>query len=481
MRGLPWRRAGRTGGGWPRHRLRTRLTLAASAAVAVVVLGVCAAAFLVIRQQLLHQLDLHLTQSARLAARQYRQEPPGVVQGECRYLAAPACTQLVPARAADDPAGPYLLPVTGATRQVAAGTRGPYYSELRLAGHRARMLTTPLGAHRALQIAVRADTVDQGVRRAAGLLGAVGAAGVVLAGVLGSWVSRTGLAPVARLTATAERIAATRDARHRIELPPKRASGDDEITRLAAAFNTMLGELEKSVTAQRRLVADASHELRTPLTALRANADLLARSDRLTGAQRERAAGALGRQLREVTVLVNDLIELAREEEPDPLVEDVHLVSVVTHAVDAARDHWPDVPFLLRIAPDTQTLTVTGVPARLSRLLSSLLDNAAKFSPPGRPVEVTLARTTHAAVLEIRDHGPGIAAEDLPYVFDRFYRARTARALPGSGLGLAMARQIARAHHADLTAGQAPGGGALFRLRIPDSAASEGLSQVSYP
>ncbi|MEU3530900.1 HAMP domain-containing sensor histidine kinase [Streptomyces murinus] len=479
MRGLPWRRGGRRGGGWPRRRLRTRLTLAASAAVAVVVVGVCAAAFLVIRQQLLHQLDLHLTQSARLAAQQYRQEPPGVVQGECRYLAAPACTQLVPARAADDPAGPYLLPVTGATRQVAAGTRGPFYSELRLAGHRARMLTTPLGAGRALQVAVRADTVDQGVRQAAGLLGAVGAAGVVLAGVLGFWVSRTGLAPVARLTATAERIAATRDARHRIELPPKRADGDDEITRLAAAFNTMLGELEKSVTAQRRLVADASHELRTPLTALRAN--LLARSDRLTAAQRERAAGGLGRQLREVTVLVNDLIELAREEEPDPLVEDVRLASVVAHAVDAARDHWPDVPFRLRIAHDTQTGTVAGVPARLSRLLSSLLDNAAKFSPPGRPVEVTLARTTGGTVLEIRDHGPGIAAEDLPYVFDRFYRARTARALPGSGLGLAMARQIARAHHADLTAGQAPGGGALFRLRTPDSAASDGLSQVSYP
>ncbi|MEU7424885.1 HAMP domain-containing sensor histidine kinase [Streptomyces sp. NPDC040750] len=484
MRHVPWRRSARSGqrpeGRWPRRRLRTRLTLAASAAVAVVVVGVCAAAFLVIRHQLLHQLDLHLTQSARLAAQQYRREPPGVVQGECRYLAAPACTQLVPVRPGDDPAQPYLLPVTGATRQVAAGTRGPYYSELRLADHRARMLTTPLNAGRALQVAVRADTVDQGVRQAAGLLAAVGAAGVILAGVLGSWVSRTGLAPVARLTATAERITATRDARHRIELPTGRARGDDEITRLAASFNTMLGELEKSVTAQRRLVADASHELRTPLTALRTNADLLIRSGRLTEAQRERAATALGRQLREVTVLVNDLIELAREEEPDPLVEEVRLASVVAHGVDSARGHWPNVSFRLRIAPDADTGTVSGVPARLSRLLSSLLDNAAKFSPPDRPVEVTLERTAGCLVLAIRDHGPGIAAEDLPYVFDRFYRARTARALPGSGLGLAMARQIARAHHADLTAEHAPGGGALLRLRIPDSAAPDGLSQVSY-
>ncbi|MDF3301393.1 HAMP domain-containing sensor histidine kinase [Streptomyces tropicalis] len=442
--------------------------MAASSAVAVVVVGLSGAAFLVIRHQLLDQLDLHLTQSARLAARQYRDEPPGVVQGECRYLAAPACAQLVPARAGDDPGRPYLLPVTGGTRRVAAGGRGPYYGEFRLGPYRARMLTTPLDGGRALQVALRADTVDRGVRQAAVALAGVGAVGVLLAGLLGYWVSRTGLAPVGGLTATAERIAATRDARHRIELPPGRPGrADDEITRLASAFNTMLEELEKSVTAQRRLVADASHELRTPLTALRTNAELLARSGRLTDAQRERAAGALGRQLREVTGLVNDLIELARDEEPDPLVEDVPLASAVAHAVGAARDHWPGVTFGLTVDAGARARTVAGVPARLSRLLSSLLDNAAKFSGTGRPVEVRVSAGAGQVEVTVRDHGPGIAGEDLPYVFDRFYRARAARALPGSGLGLAMARQIARAHHADLTAENPPGGGALFRLRIP--------------
>ncbi|MEU9519602.1 HAMP domain-containing sensor histidine kinase [Streptomyces sp. NPDC048224] len=450
-----------------RRPLRTRLTLAASLAVAAVAVGLCAGSFLVIRHQLLDQLDLHLTQSARLATQQSRHEPPGVLQGECRYLAAPACAQTVPARPADDPAKPYLLPVTATTRDVAAGDHGPYYSELQLAGHRSRMLTTPLGEDRALQVAVRADTVDRGVRQAAVLLGGLGAAGVALAGILGAWVSRTGLAPVSRLTATAERIATTRDARHRIELPPERAGRDDEITRLAASFNTMLDALEKSVTAQRRLVADASHELRTPLTALRTNAELLSRASRLTDAQRERAATALGRQMREVTLLVNDLIELARDEEPDPLIEDVRLADIVAHTVDAARGHWPDVPLVLSVDPGARTAGVLGVPARLSRLLSSLLDNAAKFSPPGRPVEVTLVSGAAELELTVRDHGPGISDEDLPYVFDRFYRARAARALPGSGLGLAMARQIARAHDADLTAGHAPGPGAVFRLRIP--------------
>lgn len=306
------------------------------------------------------------------------------------------------------------------------------------------------------------------MRQAAGLLAVIGAAGVLLAAGLGYWVSRTGLAPVARLTATAERIASTRDPRHRIELPPGPPGRQDEVTRLAASFNTMLGELEQSVTAQRRLVADASHELRTPLTALRTNAELLARADRLTDAQRDRAAGALARQLREVTGLVNDLIELARDEEPTPLLEEVRLASLAEHAVTAARAHWPSTPFTLHIAPDAAETVRPGVPARLTRLLTNLLDNAAKFSPAGLPVEVELTASRHAGSgtgtgqrleLTVRDHGPGITTEDLPYVFDRFYRAETARALPGSGLGLAMARQIARAHGAELTAEQAQGAG----------------------
>ncbi|QNS08374.1 sensor histidine kinase [Streptomyces xanthii] len=125
------------------------------------------------------------------------------------------------------------------------------------------------------------------------------------------------------------------------------------------------------------------------------------------------------------------------------------------------------VPLVLSVAAEARTAGVAGVPARLSRLLSSLLDNAAKFSPPGRPVEITLTSAPDELVLTVRDHGPGISDEDLPYVFDRFYRARTARALPGSGLGLAMVRQIAHAHDAELTAEHAFGGGAQFRLRIP--------------
>lgn len=457
------------GARWRRRRpLRARLALATSAAVALVAVGVCAAAFVIIRYQMTRQLDLNLAQTATQLTQQTRGWGPTAGDTSCRFQAVP-CIQIVPADATKDPRGGYrTLPVIDATRQVAAGRHAPYYSKHAVAGQPVRMYTTHRpGRQEALQVALRSDTVERGVQHAAWALSAVGAAGVLLAAALGYWVSRTGLAPVARLTATAERIAATRDARHRIELPAGPAAREDEITRLATTFNTMLGALEQSVTAQRRLVADASHELRTPLTALRTNAELLARADRLTGAQRDRAAAALGRQLREVTTLVNDLIELARDEEPQPLVEQVRPAALLEHAVGTAREHWPEITFTTAIAPATTELTVPGVPARLTRLLSNLLDNAAKFSPPGGPVDTELALISDELNLTIRDHGPGIAPEDLPHVFDRFYRADSARALPGSGLGLAMARHIAHAHDAHLTAEQAPGGGALFRLRMP--------------
>jgi two-component system, OmpR family, sensor histidine kinase MprB len=252
-------------------------------------------------------------------------------------------------------------------------------------------------------------------------------------------------------------------------VPPGSRGSEDEITRLAVTFNSMLDALEESLAAQRRLVADASHELRTPLTALGANAEILLRADQLSVRQRERATGALTRQLREVTTLVNDLIDLARDEEPQQALESVQPAALLENAVAAARDHWPHVHLVLDTDASAASALAAAVPSRLTRLFSNLLGNAAKFSPPGGPVEATAHRPADGDGLEltVRDHGPGIDAADLPHVFDRFYRARAARALPGSGLGLAMARQIAHTHHAELTAHQATGGGALFRLRLP--------------
>jgi two-component system sensor histidine kinase MprB len=454
------------------------MAAASGLAVALVAVACSLAAFLVVRHELQRQFDIQLGQDATIAAQQAKGQPPQVISGECRYLSAPACSQLVPENPAKDPAGGYVLPVTAETRQVAAGGRGAFYSDLTLDGFSVRMYTSSFSPGTAIQVAARSDTVHTGLRQAGWLMAAVGAAGMALAALLGLLVARASLRPVARLTEAAERIAATRDASVRIPTRSARSRNrsarrwaPDEPARLTASFNAMLGELENSIEARRRLVADASHELRTPLTALRTNAELLAAGhpdpDRTV-----RLAGAVERQAREITGLVNDLIELARDEEPTHQIEIVALDRILNDRLRIAREHWPETRFS---GPEDAgdghgEVLVYGVPQRLTRLIDNLLDNAAKYTPPAGRVDARLTTAPDGtARLTVRDHGPGIAAEDLPHIFDRFYRSPTARALPGSGLGLAMAQQIAKSHHATLTAANNPDVGATFELTIPDT------------
>jgi two-component system sensor histidine kinase MprB len=263
--------------------------------------------------------------------------------------------------------------------------------------------------------------------------------------------------PVTDLTETAEHVARTRDLSRRIE-----AQGEDELARLAASFNTMLEALDDSQRAQRRLVADASHELRTPLTSLRTNLEVLGRPGALPEADRERLRADLVAQIEELGMLVGDLIELARDGEPNGEPhEEVRLDELVACAVERARRHAPDVAF----ETDLEPCVATGARGRLDRAVANLLDNAAKWSPRGGTVEVVL----RDGELTVRDHGPGIAAADLPHVFDRFYRATAARGRAGSGLGLAIVRHVAEGHGGSVRAEAAPGGGAQLRLALPVS------------
>jgi two-component system sensor histidine kinase MprB len=265
---------------------------------------------------------------------------------------------------------------------------------------------------------------------------------------------RTAAKPVAQLTATAEHVASTRDLSQRID-----AQGEDEVSRLARAFNTMLEALQRSQLAQRQLVADASHELRTPLTSLRTNMQVMARGGPPDEADRTRLRNDLVGQLEELTELVGDLVELAREEEPQPAhAEVVNFGELVEEAVERAQRHAPGI----RFEPELEPSLVYGVAARLDRAVANLLDNAAKWSPPGAPVEVRL----RGGELTVRDHGPGIAPGDRALVFERFYRAPEARSCPGSGLGLAIVRQVAESHGGTVTAEAADGGGALLRLHL---------------
>jgi two-component system sensor histidine kinase MprB len=278
-------------------------------------------------------------------------------------------------------------------------------------------------------------------------------------------VAGAAVRPLRRLTRAAEHVAETRDLSERIE-----PTGEDEIGRLAVSFNAMLDALERSmkaldasVHAQRQLVADASHELRTPVTSLRTNIEILQRAESMDPGERRQLLDDVVQQIEELTLLMGDLIDLARGEEPQESPEEVRVDVLVGEVVEAARRRSPSTPFLLDLKPTV----VTAVPGRLLRAVGNLIDNAVKYSPPGEPVEVTVRR----GELTVRDHGPGISAAELPHVFDRFYRGAEARGRPGSGLGLAIVRQVGEQLGGSVSAEAAAGGGTLMRLSLPGAEA----------
>ena len=407
--------------------LRSRFTMAVASAVAAVALAITAVAFLVVRADLTSQVREQLQQQAavveRLALHYHGHIPAGwVPQDSDRFGASAAYAQVVTAQGAVwAPAGDIgMLPGTAAAAQVAAGQRDSYYTEATLDGIHAMVLTTPL-------------------------------------------------APVGRLAAVAEQVTATGDPARRVEV-----GRADELGRLAASFNTMLGALQRSLAAQRKLVSDASHELRTPLTSLSINAELLAAEPGLPEAERREVLDRVVAQVAELGQLVAGVTELAQGDDPPGSLRrdmaqeealdgarEVDLAAVVSAALDGARRDWPHAVFTARIEP----CTVLGDPERLKIAVRNLLDNAAKFGPPGAPVEVRL----HAGELTVRDRGPGIASADLPYVFDRFYRAAAARGVPGSGLGLSIVDEIVRSHGGAVYARNRDGGGAEVGFTLPEA------------
>jgi two-component system sensor histidine kinase MprB len=353
-----------------------------------------------------------------------------------------------------------LLPVTATAHAVAEGRHGAFFSDLTIAGTPARVLTERAPAGGVWFVAQPLTDLNNTLEHLRLVLAIVCLGGIALAAALGLLVSRAALLPVKRLTGAAEDVARTQDLGHRIE-----ASEEDELGRLAGSFNTMLAALERSRLAQRQLVSDASHELRTPLTSVQANLDALAMGEELPVRERARVLAAAQAQLRELTVLVGDLVDLSKNEVEAVEIEDVRLDLAAGAAIERARLHGVgghSSTFVL----DAEPCLVRASPARLDRAIANLLDNACKWNrpaPAGGPVEVRV----RAGALQVRDHGPGIAAEDLPRVFDRFYRAPGARGRPGSGLGLAIVRQVAEAHGGSVHAANHPDGGARLTLELP--------------
>jgi two-component system, OmpR family, sensor histidine kinase MprB len=440
---------------------RARIAISAAAAVALTVVAASTLLYLVARDQLRAPVDEALeARAAEIVTQQLGILPAGpggetylAVQpefGEARgyvQLVRTDGSVLVP------PRQDIALPVDDDVRAVAGQRGAAFWRDVDVDGQHIRVFTFAYGPDAAVQVARPLTEVDESLSRIGLVLLLIAAGGIVIAAGLGLVVARAALTPVRKLTETVERVSETKDLSERIDV-----EGQDELSRLAASFNTMLGALEESTRAQRQLVADASHELRTPLTSVRTNIEVLASDRTLPPEERGRLLSDVVEQLGEMTTLIAELIELARAEQQVVEPESVRLDLLVADVVERARRNRPEVAYDVDLEP----ATVQGVPATIERAVGNLLDNAAKWSPAGAVVEVGV----HAGRLVVRDHGPGIAEEDLPYVFDRFYRARAARGMPGSGLGLAIVRQVAESHGGDVVAERAEGGGTRMVLTL---------------
>ncbi|MET9776780.1 ATP-binding protein [Streptomyces sp. NPDC006367] len=448
-------------------------TVAAVVTVLVGVLSYTAAARLVRVDQ--ESVFDRVVQDLRAEVRQRRMSPDDFSSSAPGHdIVRPARTDvqvLGPDGEVSDPAG-RRLPVTASDRRTAgaaAAGRMVQHKDVDVGDDVFRIATVALGEGRgAVQVAQEfSDTEDllrALQRRTWVLMGAV----VTAAGLFGWWLARHITRRLIALTSAAEDVARTR--RLGIQVP---VTGYDEVGRLGRAFDRMLGRLAQSEEDQRRLVQDAGHELRTPLTSLRANISLLRRIDELPPAAREELVADLTQEARELTDLVNELVELAAGQSGTEPVRRVDLgeiaYAVATHA---RRRTGREVS--VRACGDT---TTDGRPALLTRAISNLVENAAKFDPEGTgPIEVTVAGPARPGTVrvEVRDRGPGITDTDLDRVFDRFYRAAEARSRPGSGLGLSIVREVALAHGGTPFAARRDGGGSVIGFTVRGVPAQDG-------
>lgn len=273
------------------------------------------------------------------------------------------------------------------------------------------------------------------------------------AAALGWLIARTVSGPLVRLTNAASDV--ERSGRLDIAVP---VSGNDEFGRLGHAFNGMLGALAASRDDQRRLVEDAGHELRTPLTSVRTNLAVLRRHPDLDPATRAQIVDDLHAETEELVGLVEEVVALARGTADDTVAEQIELGELASAvAARAERRHGR------RVVVTADDSVVEAPPPSLERAITNLVDNAAKFDRTGGAIDVSVV----AGRVTVSDRGPGIADADAKRVFDRFYRSEDARALPGSGLGLSIVRDIVERAGGSVDAAARPGGGAIVGFQLP--------------
>nr|WP_203615869.1 HAMP domain-containing sensor histidine kinase [Streptomyces sp. SID13726] len=369
-----------------------------------------------------------------------------------------------------DPNSPGTVEVTGADKHVIekANADTLYFRNGTDAdGNSVRVLTRYLGVDQndsrgvALVLASPLKGTQSTLNELALILLLVSGVGVLGAEGAGLAVARAGLRPVDKLTEAVEHVARTEDLSIRI---PVEEAAEDEIARLSRSFNSMTSSLANSRELQQQLIADAGHELRTPLTSLRTNIELLTRSEEtgrpLPEADRKALLASVKAQMTELASLIGDLQELSRSEgQRGERVQVVSLEDTVESALRRARLRGPE----LTINASLEPWYTRAEPAALERAVVNILDNAVKFSPEGGTIDVRLTD----GILTVRDHGPGIPADELPHVFDRFWRSPSARALPGSGLGLSIVARTVEQAGGQVTLDHAQGGGTIATVRLP--------------
>jgi two-component system sensor histidine kinase MprB len=438
--------------------LRTRLALALMVLSALATASVGTLAYVSTGRQLTSQIDSNL----RDIATTYASTQPGGrggSGGDGGRGAVQLQTVLVQQLDSDgsvqsSPTG-ISVPVTAADRALAARGSGQLYRDVTLEGHPYRLLTIAdeHGAVQALRPLAESQKVLEDLRLRILLAVIV----VVLAAAAAGWlVSRQVTRRLRELAAAASLVAET----GRLDVRT-RADGRDETGQLARAFTAMLAALDRSQSAQRRLVQDAGHELRTPLTSLQTNLDVLRRHPDLDVGQQGQILTDLHSETRELTLLVNELVELSLGAGNETPPEHIWLAELAARVIARARRRTDRT-----ITLEADDSAAYAPQSQLDRALANLVDNAVKFSPDGTTIDVTI---DHGR-LTVRDRGPGVEDADVERVFDRFYRADAARQLPGSGLGLSIVQEIVTRAGGTVFAGNHPTGGAAIGFKLPPAA-----------
>jgi signal transduction histidine kinase len=442
--------------------LRNRVSVAAAVGVLIVVAAVSSVLYFSYAASLRSRVDATLVDAAQQAtsiARSIKQSASGsqsppdfgkpVTVGSVEV-------QLFPHLAAGQPTpfGPLD------SRDVAVGDQAQpaYFANAHDGGQQFRVYTAAMAGGGLIRVGRAANADDDALRTAALLLaGLTITAASITYGAARLTAGRI-LRPIGELTAAAEHVTQTRDLTARLEF----TGTNDEVGRLASSFDTMLAALHESLTAQHQLVADASHELRTPLTSLTTNLDLLEDGAGVADPQAPALVRAAREQVGELDQLITDLLDLARYHESTPHRETVRLDLLADEAVRRLRQRAPHAAIDLELHP----CLVHVDPRAVDHAVINLIDNAVKWTPPDASVRVVVEN----GQVSVTDHGPGIAEEDLPHIFERFYRAPVARGMPGAGLGLAIVGRVAHANKGTVAVQTGPHG-STFTLAfrpIPD-------------